>query len=183
MNLRRIVLITMLTLFTGIGSALAAVEITLYNGTTPSGDLFAAPGTTVGWGIKIWNDTASEITINSSYFSFSSGYDISNPDWQNAYLDFIGGIDPLAPGAYYVNSTTPSYYNHISQTGAGEIAIMTGLGGGLKMIGEIDFTYDGFNHVYVPVSVTTTPEPSTYALLCISLGVVGYARRKLRIKN
>jgi Domain of unknown function (DUF4082)/PEP-CTERM motif len=27
--------------------------------------------------------------------------------------------------------------------------------------------------------LTTVPEPSTYALLCISLGVVGYARRKM----
>ncbi len=27
------------------------------------------------------------------------------------------------------------------------------------------------------------PEPSTYALLCISLGVVGLVRRKLKMEN
>ena len=30
---------------------------------------------------------------------------------------------------------------------------------------------------------SAVPEPSTYALLCISLGVVGYARRKLKMEN
>ena len=30
---------------------------------------------------------------------------------------------------------------------------------------------------------TATPEPSTYVLLCISLGVVGFVRRKLRMAN
>ena len=32
-------------------------------------------------------------------------------------------------------------------------------------------------------SMYATPEPSTYALLCISLGVVGFVRRKLRMEN
>jgi PEP-CTERM motif len=30
------------------------------------------------------------------------------------------------------------------------------------------------------VGVNTVPEPSTYALLCISLGVIGFARKKMR---
>ena len=30
------------------------------------------------------------------------------------------------------------------------------------------------------IAVNTVPEPSTYALLCISLGVVGFARRKIK---
>ncbi len=32
------------------------------------------------------------------------------------------------------------------------------------------------------VNATAVPEPSTYALLCISLGVVGYARKKMAVK-
>jgi hypothetical protein len=31
------------------------------------------------------------------------------------------------------------------------------------------------------LSGAAVPEPFTYALLCISLGVVGYARKKMRI--
>jgi len=30
---------------------------------------------------------------------------------------------------------------------------------------------------------SAVPEPSTYALLCISLGVVGFVRRKLKMEN
>ena len=35
--------------------------------------------------------------------------------------------------------------------------------------------------VYGDSGISAVPEPSTYALLCISLGVVGYARKKMRI--
>ena len=33
---------------------------------------------------------------------------------------------------------------------------------------------------FITMNVNAVPEPSTYALLCISLGVVGFARRNLR---
>jgi hypothetical protein len=35
----------------------------------------------------------------------------------------------------------------------------------------------------IQAETSAVPEPSTYALLCISLGVVGYARRKLNAKD
>ena len=40
-----------------------------------------------------------------------------------------------------------------------------------SLTGSVTVSYD-----YTPNSV---PEPSTYALLCISLGVVGYARKRM----
>jgi PEP-CTERM motif len=41
----------------------------------------------------------------------------------------------------------------------------------------------GSSSTTVPASVTTAvPEPTTYALLCISLGVVGFVRKARRQK-
>ena len=37
----------------------------------------------------------------------------------------------------------------------------------------------GSMNIQVSTSASAVPEPSTYALLCISLGVVGYARKKM----
>ena len=41
------------------------------------------------------------------------------------------------------------------------------------MTGSVTLAYN-----YTPAAVV--PEPSTYALLCISLGVVGFAKRKMK---
>ena len=57
--------------------------------------------------------------------------------------------------------------------------------GGYSITGQ---TYTDPGHSYSGTGVSTitfytpsaVPEPSTYALLCISLGVVGFARKKLK---
>ena len=60
------------------------------------------------------------------------------------------------------------------------------------VLNNTDYSYLGLNpgggsYVYhmgpsetFTVNVSAVPEPSTYALLCISLGVVGFARKKMR---
>ena len=46
---------------------------------------------------------------------------------------------------------------------------------------SLAFNYSGIGNPSVGFTVATSvPEPSTYALLCISLGVVGFARKKMR---
>ncbi len=52
--------------------------------------------------------------------------------------------------------------------------------GAWSSLGTIDTSLPFYGVAYAPAVV---PEPSTYALLCISLGVVGIARRKLRNTN
>ena len=48
---------------------------------------------------------------------------------------------------------------------------------------SLAFNYSGIGDPSVGFTVATSvPEPTTYALLCISLGVVGYARRKMRTR-
>ena len=43
--------------------------------------------------------------------------------------------------------------------------------------------YPNFNITNITYDPTTVPEPSTYALLVISLGVVGYARKRMTSKQ
>jgi len=57
---------------------------------------------------------------------------------------------------------------------------------GNKTFADIGITPDTYtwtltnnDSVTLNINVSTVPEPSTYALLCISLGVVGYARKKM----
>ena len=197
MNLKRILLLTTAVFFVGIVSAQATVEITLYDGSTPSGDLFAVPGSTVGWGVYLKNTSATEtVEFSSSSFSYGGGIPVVVPDpgidpvtYSNAYHDHLGDYSLiLGPGAdqLYV-------YNSLLKTGGvGNIDTLAGLAAGLTMYGTIDISYSLYdytlplNNQYLgfftdsrDVTVTTVPEPTTYVLLCLSLGVVGYARKRM----
>lgn len=201
MNLRRILVLTMVFLFTALLSAHASVKLTMYDGAdNPTGALSAAPNSTVGWGIQFVNDSSDYwASITGSEFIFDSinsesGYDLRTLPTLDAYTDFVAGLNViLAP-----NQTSAIYhYNPSSLSGAGSIAIGD-YQSGLTMFGTISTSYDyfskapvdgGFNSgdwvepggltATVNASVTTVPEPSTYALLCLSMGVVGFARKKM----
>ena len=218
----QILLVMMLFLCMGLMSAHAAVNITLYDGVKPGNDLVDYPGTTVGWGIDIQNNTANYLQIASSSFSWVDGTNVSaDPITGNGYTDIIGGTVvsytsnsytydvaiTIIPGGSY----TSSYVS--GSGGLGSFYINTGLGPAIRELGQIDIGYflysgdprslqtsdpvltpsqleqngvdlaaisSGYDTSTLNVSVTTIPEPTTYVLLAVSLGVVGLARRKMQ---
>ena len=72
------------------------------------------------------------------------------------------GLDAPIPVSGTLTSTTSIRAGYLDAVGPGF---------GVPTIQTSDFSGTG-----TPV----VPEPSTYALLCISLGVVGFARKKMR---
>jgi PEP-CTERM motif len=206
----------MALLVTGVTSAQASLQMTLYNDTVASGDLVDYPGTTVGWGIEIinlspvywaqiggtsltWNGGTDTVGTVVDTFDVPAG---SYTDILGATMFNFGGVDyplTLAPSASYV-----SYYAPLTQTGGvGTVVIKNGLAQGIGGTYTLDLSYTYYTEdprgladpgaVYAPdglglsdsvnASVTTVPEPTTYALLCISLGVVGYVRRKMTLSQ
>jgi PEP-CTERM motif len=177
---RTITLLVALTLVVAAAAtAQGALTITL---DPVDGVISGVAGQTVGWGITVSNDSLEWLWINDS--TFSNG--VTGP-WAQ-YANLSGYMPPVAPGAVV---TTP--FNSALNFGAGSFTIDPGSLPGDVAAGVIDFTYDLYvsdptlggtpdnNGAYNGVSATvvTTPEPSTYALLCLSLGVVGFVRRKV----
>lgn len=184
--------------------AWASVSVTLYDGTTPTGDLSGSPGQTVGWGVTVQNFETYWLQVNYTDYFPGSGYgQIGGPP--PPYNDNLGpAYVTIAPTGttpdptYYVGSYTDYYVPATQSGGAGSYAIGL-VAAGSKTIGTIGVNYNLYSInplTYVgnpggiivaenqtasaPASVTAAvPEPSTYALLCIGLGVVGYARRRM----
>ena len=180
---RTLTLLLALTLVAAAAvTAQAAVAISL---DPANGVVSGLSGETVGWGITVSNDTAEWLWINDSIFS--NGV---TGQWAQ-YANFSGYMDPVPP-----TSVVSIPFTLATNAGAGIFTIDPGSSPGDMAGGVIDFTYDLYatdpttlggtpdnNGTFngVNATVVTTPEPSTYALLCLSLGVVGFARRKLRM--
>ncbi len=199
MNRRVVSFLLYLTLvLTGTGVAQASVLFTL---DPPGGAVSGAPGDTVGWGFTVTNDSALEwiVVTGSTLYSnkdYDPGYTGATP-W-GIYTDLMSNSisydTPLAPSSSLSLPFAPGVN---PQTGAGSFAIDSATPYNDQAIGYIAFDYQIFTenpalNYSAPYTFTSspqinvaisTPEPSTYALLCLSLGVVGYARRKLRSKN
>ena len=149
----------------------------------PVAGVSGRPGETVGWGLTIVNnETTNWIFINSaSTFTPLSGPPLGD------YLDFSLNSDPVGPGGIL---NLP--FDLLLSTGAGKFDISGTAPYDQTSAGYITFSYDvydgdpaGTGAIFdsgsadVNASVST-PEPSTYALLCLSLGVVGCVRRKMK---
>jgi PEP-CTERM motif len=186
-------------------TAQASVLATLYDGANATtGDLYGTPEQTVGWGVTLdnnvtVNDFSYWLLITDTVYLPASGFsDIG------AYQDIFAASSfaALAPNTSYT-----SYYNPAAGTGLGAYTI-----GAVPVdsvsAGTIEFSYSYFTanpldpeSGAVPVaghegltftssrtsapdaSITVVPEPSTYALLCLSLGVVGFARKRMVSKE
>lgn len=196
MKLRRILVMTTLFLIAATVTAHASLTLTLYDGNnSATGNLFAAPGATVGWGLKVQNDNTGYALINSSDFIFTGGSDLRSSPTTSAYTDFVGSLNVvLAPLDSYTQ-----YYDPILFLGAGSISIGN-FQSGLTMFGEIRVGYD--NSIVDPsdplfnpdnnspgsdsasASVTTTasavPEPSTCTLFGLGLGGLAFWKRRQR---
>jgi hypothetical protein len=161
----------LLVLLTSI-TAHAAVELTL---DPVNGALAGPPGATVGWGYTLINNTLDTLTLTGSRFDTSE-------TWV-AYTDFVQFLMDnavIAPGGQLTQ-----VFNFTNQTGTGSVYIdplapVPGLAlGQIVLVYNTDAT-DNNRGLEISANATvSTPEPSTYALLCISLGVVGYAKRRM----
>jgi hypothetical protein len=174
---RKLIIAALLVLTTTL-TAHASVVFSL----NPSnGSVSDLPGATVGWGFTLTNNTVDWLILTGSTFNM-------NETW-GTYTDYVPGLGTLAVIAPSGSLTQDFVLN---STGIGHFAIDANAPVPATTFGPIVLsynTYDGNpdtvgnlvilgNEVSANASVST-PEPSTYALLCISLGVVGYARRKM----
>lgn len=133
--------------------------------------------------------TLLEFTINSVTYTGASSY---------VYLDATNPITPSTPytaGLSDENQANWHYfmgnYDTIStpfNAAAPQNSILSGAGvdnstGGLSLTFTGGTTISNLSFdsgaATAAISTTAVPEPSTYALLCLGLGVVGYAKRKL----
>ena len=170
-----------------IASALSAhAYLVTFTLEPANGAISGAPGATIGWGLTIKNeDSTNWIWINAE-----SVFTVLHGPTLGTYADFSLNSNPVAP-----STTAYLPFDLLNSTGAGSFAIFGTAPYDETSSGYIQFTYDiydgdpfasgnqiGSDYANVNASVTT-PEPSTYVLLTIALGAVGYVRRKMRIEN
>lgn len=174
--IKRLITFTLLLLLGGAIAANAAPTLTIF---PANGALIGSPGTTVGWGFSLYNDSeTSSLYVIQVYAEGNLGtggglgtFADAIPTWTDSLVilpntTFIGtmaGGNPLA--TFKIDKNAP--------LSAGPV---TGI---ISVDWEQDVEYAA-GTLQALASVTTVPEPSAYILLFLSLGVVGYARKKMK---
>jgi hypothetical protein len=181
----RSIVLLLILIFT-LTLAVAAQADVAFTLEPTGGGISGAPGDTIGWGFTVSNDTASWLWVGGSVITMDK-----DSSW-GTYNDTSSNVEPLAPR---VDATTPSLlsvpFTLAGGTGAGSYSIDPTAPFGDMARGYITFNYTlydanpylggneiGYGSADVNATVAT-PEPTTYLLLCLSLGVVGYARKKM----
>jgi hypothetical protein len=181
---KRLVTITLVLLFCSALVAQASV-LMLY---PRDGALFGGPGDTVGWGFSLFNDSGFDLNVIRVYADstlYSGGLGIFT-DAVSGWSSSTGGLT-VAPGETFtgtVTDGTPLATFTINPGASGRDAPVTGkiyldyelIGGD----GSTQTLTARFGDSDVTASVSVTPEPSTFILICLSLSVVGYARKTMK---
>lgn len=154
----------------------------------PSGAVNGLPGTTVGWGFNITNDTSSFLVVTSltaSGFSLGIG----------SLTDYIAALN------FYVvapNSSLPVAFSSATTQGTAAYAINAGATAGASDSGLFAITYDllvndpnggggsdpndqfglAFADVSASVTVTDVPEPGALFMLLTGVGLLLVAARR-----
>ena len=177
--IKRLVTLTLVLVLGGALTAQAAPTLTLIPG---NGALVGYPGTNVGWGFSLYNESSYDLYVNgvSADGSLAGG---SLGTFSDAVIIWSLGSLTIAAGDTY-NGTVAS------GTPLASFAIKPGAPfGAVPVFGKIyvdyefndsSFEWQGSGTLSADASVTTIPEPSTYILLGLSLGVVAYARKKMQ---
>jgi len=156
---------------------------------TPSPDQAGTPGSTVGWGFIIANDTSDYLIVSSSQFCLNPvlltpAFACTSP-LTGVYSDIIAATGPTVGP----HSSLSENFDPIGLTsGVGYFEIDPNAASSSSDAGQIVLTYDGFdgdpnsdstNQVLFSVplaadaSVTVvTPEPATWALLATALAIL-----------
>ncbi|MGA2267888.1 MAG: hypothetical protein ABSH44_05395 [Bryobacteraceae bacterium] len=177
------------------GCLSAGVTLTL----TPSPDLFGSPGSIVGWGFTIVNDTSYYIEFSSSQFCdppiiLSPAVSCTSPS-TGAFSDIIVGNDPIiGPDSSLSENFDPIGFT----TGIGYFSIGPDTPYLSSDVGQIVLIYDVYGGYPTPdtealfsqplaadASVTTvTPEPATAGLAAtvlpglVVMGLLAARRRR-----
>jgi len=169
----------------------------------PSSSVSGAPGSTVGWGFTLTDNSSDYIEITASQFCADTfAYPFCDVPVTGTYNDFIGPNDVIV-GPADVELTTPTAsqpFGSVASTGVGSFAINPGATPGASDSGEIQVLYnlwsvdpnDVVNFdpnadnlgsdlvLYATASVTVTagaapsvPEPGTGGLLAFALAAAG----------
>jgi hypothetical protein len=100
----------------------------------------------------------------------------------NAFLPFPAGFDPANPTALILPTTPTSFPGPPGWAATIRSDLVLALDRNSTSHTLLFETTDTGISAITSAALTDTsavPEPSTYALLCISLGVVGYARKRM----
>jgi hypothetical protein len=162
-------------------------------------DLSGAPGSRVGWGFSLYNDSPFDLYVLRV---FADGT-LFGTNGASAIGAFRDDINYNYPGVGITLATGATYLGSFPGDGLASFAINAGAPVGGSVNGKIYLDYEVYDTnlnfkgagaltaqynnqdalASVTVNASAVPEPSTYALLCIGLGVVGFVRRKLKMEN
>jgi hypothetical protein len=169
-----------------IGAHASSLSLTL---TPANGAVAGSPGNAVGWGFTLTDTSSDWIVLDDSFFTGSPVY--------GTYTDYI-------VNQFYVAGPAPesadivSPWNPLAQTGTGEFDLYATDPGDVSFSGTISVDYtlfsedpnnpnfdpDSFisNGTFTnPVSISTTPEPPTWALMIMPFMALLAASRRRRL--
>ena len=183
-------LITPLFLFLLLTATMAQASLL----TLATQDLSGTQGTRVGWGYSLYNDSPFDLFVLRIYADGTLFGDRGT----SAIGTFRDDIDYNYPGIGLTVMSSETVNGLFPIDGLASFGINAGAPVGASVTGKIYLDYgwyDGNGDYFaglltaqynsqdalasVTVNASAVPEPSTYALLCISLGVIGYARKKM----
>ncbi len=167
-------------------------------------DLTGDPGTNVGWGGSIQNNTSDWIEITSSQFCAPAPFPLTpaftcTMPTTGTYTDIVASNDPvISPGGTYSSDFDPVGL----ASGIGYFSIDPSMdpNAGLSDVGAIVITFDAYSddpnscsscQIFDPepvpfdaeASVTVVPEPATYLFAAPTLlGLVLLARRARKVR-
>ena len=151
-----------------------------------SGEVGGSPGSIVGWGFTLSNDTSDWLWANGSEFAMNK-----DPSW-GTYEDFSLNSAPVAPGTAEHPTVLTVLFSLIDGTGAGSFAIEPTVAFDDQAKGVISLDYDIYAtdpsgggldpidsaRVQAAAVVTSTPEAGTWTLLGLGLAALGGRRRR-----
>jgi PEP-CTERM motif len=187
-------------LLNGTGSLDGATVLTTPGGSAPLGAdtsfsyhaTFESTGGTYMGGYLYSATTTFDLSGRGTYTSSSLSVLLADPTSPLSFLtnyytaglmaangDGMAGQYSTASPTFFMGTPTPSLLSNPSLP-------PDLVGGTINFDGEVslsNLTWGSANPTAELTAANTVPEPSTYALLCISLGVVGYARKRMVSKN
>jgi PEP-CTERM motif len=183
--LTRLITIILCLLLFGVGLSYGDTTLVLTN---PA--LQGQRGTTVGWDFTLTNGSATyDLYINSIYIydTFSSLYTADGVIGTFAVSAFNYTDVVVKPGDTYYSTITGIPLATFAIDPTAPDGIVSGPIALDYSLFDSGFTYQGggnlvaqFGGIDAVASVEVVPEPTTYVLLAVSLGVVGLARKKMQ---